>query len=254
MKQALIGHTGFVGSNLCRQAAFSHLFNSSNINTMRGQHFDRIVCAGLPAAKWQINQHPEKDLANIALLQSVLDEVTTDSFWLVSTVDIYPNPSSGGDENAVLDGADNHAYGRHRLAFEHFICDHFDRGLIVRLPGLYGLGLKKNIIYDLQHDNCLEMINPNSAFQWYGLERIWGDMQIAAGAGISTINLMPEPLATSEILAHFFPHKHVGTKPSPVARYDIRTCYADLFGGRGKYIQTKEQVLNGLAAYLAGKN
>ena len=34
--RALIGHTGFVGSNLARQGAFDALYNSSNIESIAG--------------------------------------------------------------------------------------------------------------------------------------------------------------------------------------------------------------------------
>ena len=42
---ALIGYTGFVGGNLHRQHAFDALFNSKNIEEIRGRSFARIVHA-----------------------------------------------------------------------------------------------------------------------------------------------------------------------------------------------------------------
>ena len=48
----------------------------------------------------------------------------------------------------------------------------FPGALIVRLPGLFGAGLKKNLIYDFVHDNRLDLIHPDGQFQFYDLERI----------------------------------------------------------------------------------
>jgi hypothetical protein len=51
---ALIGHTGFVGSNLADQCNYSDCFNSKNISEMRGRSFDLVVCAGIQAKKWRV--------------------------------------------------------------------------------------------------------------------------------------------------------------------------------------------------------
>ena len=37
MRTALIGHTGFVGSNLAASHAFDDLYNTSNIEQIEGQ-------------------------------------------------------------------------------------------------------------------------------------------------------------------------------------------------------------------------
>jgi hypothetical protein len=47
---ALIGHSGFVGTNLHRQRPFDYLYNSKNIGDICGRSFELIVCAGIPAA------------------------------------------------------------------------------------------------------------------------------------------------------------------------------------------------------------
>lgn len=50
MRRALIGHTGFVGSNLNQQCEYSHCYNSKNIGDIKGEHFEEIVCAGIQAS------------------------------------------------------------------------------------------------------------------------------------------------------------------------------------------------------------
>ncbi len=45
MKTALIGYTGFVGSNLLHDRSFTRRYRSTNIETIAGEHFDLVVCA-----------------------------------------------------------------------------------------------------------------------------------------------------------------------------------------------------------------
>lgn len=250
MSQALIGHSGFVGGCLKRLTSFEGLYNSQNFNELVGKNYNRVVCAGLPAAKWLINRDPAADWANIDALQNVLTQVTAREFWLVSTVDVYPDPAAGVNEDVDPTGLDNHAYGKHRLAFENFVRQHFDRVVILRLPGLYGAGLKKNILFDLLHNNCLEMINPESQFQWYNMDRLWVDVQRAADAGLERVNLMTAPVATRDILSAFFPEKTVGEKAGPTIAYDIRTRHGGVFGGGSDYIEDTRAVLAGIGKFV----
>ena len=46
--KALIGYTGFVGSNLQRAARFDALFNSRNYRAMADCNFDLVVCRDYP--------------------------------------------------------------------------------------------------------------------------------------------------------------------------------------------------------------
>ncbi len=94
MASALIGYTGFVGSNLLRARSFDDLYNSSNIGNIVGKHYDLLVCAGVPAVKWKANKEPDRDREQIAALIDPLSKVTADRFILISTIDVYSNPSS----------------------------------------------------------------------------------------------------------------------------------------------------------------
>jgi len=248
---ALIGNTGFVGGNLAAHIAVDAGYNSRNIQEIEGKRFDTVYCAGLPAAKWLANKEPEQDRATVATLASHLRKVRARRFVLISTIDVYAEPGSGVNETHDCAAEENHAYGRHRLEFEHFVASQFDNHLILRLPALFGAGLKKNVIFDLMNDNCLEMINPESRFQWYGLDRLPRDIAAASVAGLQVANLMTEPVTTRAISERFFPGKEVGTKPSPGASYDICTAYADIFGGTDRYIQSAAEVLDDIGQYLS---
>lgn len=249
--RGLIGHTGFVGGTLHRAAPFDACFNSTSIDEIRGRHFDLLVCAGVSAVKWQANKDPAADQAAIRRLTDALATVTAAEFILVSTIDVYPDPAAGGDEALRPDGTAHHAYGRHRLALEAWCLARFPTLRIVRLPALFGPGLRKNAIYDLLHGHMLQAINPAAAFQWYPVTRLWDDIATLRAAGLPLVNLFPEPLPMSRIIAAAFPGAAVAAPSHPAPRYDMHTAHGRLFGGTARYCMTAEASLEALAAYAA---
>lgn len=248
----LIGYTGFVGSNLNAQRPYDVLINSKNFQTMRGCHYDRVVCAGVSAVKWQANKDPVTDLNRIEALMAVLKTVTADKFVLISTIDVY-SVISGADEDTDCHNPAHHAYGRHRLYFEDFCRQRFPNITIIRLPGLFGPGLKKNVIYDLMHDNCLEMINRASTFQFYDLSNLGDDIERAESANLELVNFFTEPVSVREIVDQFFTGKKVGGNPSPEAHYDMYTKYAWLRGYDGHYLYSLDEVLLQLSNFISGR-
>jgi len=248
-RSALIGHTGFVGGNLARQARYDETFNSANIETMRGESFERVVCAGVSAVKWLANREPARDLAGIQSLADVLATVDARRFVLISTIDVYP-VLEGADESCDCAAADNHPYGRHRLWLEQRVRERFPDALIVRLPALFGPGLRKNVLYDLLHDNLLEAIQPDSQFQWYDLDRLDADIRRAEAARLRLVNLVTAPLATRAIIDRCFAGAGVGAKAGPPVRYALTTRHAELFGGAAGYVASAPDVLDALARFV----
>jgi hypothetical protein len=248
-KNALIGYTGFVGSNLADTLTFDALYNSKNILDIRGKSFDKVICAGVSAVKWWANQNPEQDKAQIDVLLENLATIKTDVFILLSTVDVYRQPN-GANEDDVPDVTGLHAYGRHRLYVEEFVKTHFPRHHIIRLPALFGTGLKKNIIYDLLYCNGLDVINPRSSFQWYPLQRLVNDMAIIEQADIPLVNLAVEPIATTVIQERYFSNVAIGTHPAAEAHYDMHTKYSALFGQDLPYMMRQEEILSALQDFV----
>jgi hypothetical protein len=252
MKDALIGYTGFVGSNIQAQYQFDSLYNSKNFNSMADKSFDFVICAGISAVKWLANKNPQEDIDNIKKLQNILSTIHTKKFILISTIDVYPTTQSQ-DETFNCYGLDNHAYGVHRLEFENFCKKQFAECFIIRLPAIFGNGIKKNIIYDLLHDNCLEMINIRSSFQYYDLSNIWADIQKTILADIRLINFFTEPIITQDIINTFFPNIKVGSKAIDELHYDLHSIHAKLWGNLN-YLYTKDKVIEQIGNFIEQYN
>ncbi|MCK5536504.1 MAG: NAD(P)-dependent oxidoreductase [Bacteroidales bacterium] len=249
MRTALIGYTGFVGSNLQQQYNFTDLYNSKNFQEMKDQEYDLVVCAGISAVKWIANKEPKKDLDSIKTLEDILSTIKAKRFILISTIDVYAT-TQYLDEDFNCDSVDNHAYGTHRLAFEQFCSSKFSDCTIVRLPGLFGDGLKKNVIYDLLNDNCLEMINTKSSYQYYYLKYLWKDIQVVMNNDIKLINFFTEPVPTQDIFSTFFSEKEIGQEAVTEGHYDLRTKYAENWNNSEKYIYTKDEMIQQLSEFI----
>lgn len=248
MSTALIGYTGLVGGTLLRHASFDGRFNSKNIEEIRGAAFDHVICAGAPAVKWLANKEPDADRATIARLTGCLDAARIGRLTLISTIDVYPVPVDV-DEDTPIDVTGHHAYGRHRRALEEFAVATAPT-TIVRLPGLFGPGLKKNVIYDFLHGHQVEQIHADSVFQFYPLERLWRDLELIWREGLPLVNLATEPVSVRDVARHGFGFEFDHVTASAPARYDMRTRYSSRFGGPDGYVMDREAVLAALRAYV----
>lgn len=248
MRNALIGATGFVGTSLLRQAAFDVLYRSANIGEIDGCSFGTVVCAGAPGQKWLANREPEADLANIEGLIGHLRTIDCERFVLISTVDVFEQ-AAGVDESTPVDEARLQAYGRHRRLLERFVEQQFARSLIVRLPGLVGPGLRKNVIFDFHHQNNLQAIDSRGCFQFYPMVNLWHDIGVALEAGLDLVHLTAAPVGVAQIAREGFGIDFAHHLAAPAAAYDMRSRHADLFGGAGQYQYSTRETMLAVRAY-----
>lgn len=150
MKDALVGYTGFVGSNIAAKHSFSKLYNSKNIYKAYGTCPDLLVYAGVPAAMYLANNFPDKDFAVIQNAIENIKKIQPRKVVLVSTIAVYDNPIEAY-EDTVIDKSKLSVYGRNRKLLEEYVENYFEKSLIIRLPALFGMNLKKNFIYDFIH-------------------------------------------------------------------------------------------------------
>ncbi len=248
MNNALIGYTGLVGSTLLKQTSFEHLYNSKNIAEIQNKEFDLVVCAGAPAQKWLANKDPEGDLKNINALIEILETVTAKNFILISTVDVLKNPVNvNEDTDIATEGL--HAYGLHRFYLEQAVREHFASSLVVRLPGLVGPGLKKNIIFDFLNNNNIESIESRNIFQFYPMVNLWSDLTKCLSLNLDLVHLTAEPISVLEVAKDGFGLDFNNQKEAPLLSYDFQTKHAEVFGGTNNYTYSKKETLLAIRSY-----
>jgi nucleoside-diphosphate-sugar epimerase len=248
MRQALIGHSGFVGGNLRNQAKFDAVYRSTDIADISGESFDLVVCAGAPGAKYLANQNPQQDVESLDALKDALGGVNANHVVLISTVDVYPQPHDVNEDSAI-DAGESSPYGRHRRELEEFVRFGFT-STIIRLPALFGPGLKKNIVYDLLHSNRIEHLHPDSEFQFYDVTRLWGDIERARSLGVPLLNIATEPTSVRDVAAEAFGLDlgKIGTG-DPV-RYDVHSNHASDLGGPAPYVYGRSDVLPAMRRFV----
>ena len=251
MTDALIGYTGFVGSNLMAAHEFGAVFNSKNITEIEGQSFNLLVCAGAPAKKWYANLHPEEDKETLDGLMGHVSKVRAGRVVLISTVDVFKNPYLA-DENTPVDMDGLSAYGLNRRRLEIFVEEHFENVLIVRLPGLVGKGLKKNILFDFHNNNEVLKIDSRGVFQFYPVQRLWGDIKKAEENALSLVHLTSAPVSVAEVAREVWGREFRNEVLPKPAKYDFRSAHAGLWG-RERYQVSRDEEIAAIKAWAAAE-
>lgn len=224
--QALIGSRGTVGSALIDQMSFDQLYNSDNIETIKHQTFDLLVCAAPSGNRLDVNQNPESDMKSIDRLINCLNTVTAKHFVLIGTVDAVTFSQS--------------AYGYHRLRLERFVQNRFDYHTVLRLSTLIGPTIKKNVLFDLANQCYLDSLDPDSELQWCSLNTLAQEISHCVEQQIALKNLVSEPVINKEIVEMFFKElsNNIGTKVEH-KKYNLTP-----------YCLTKQQVFAEIEKYL----
>ena len=249
---ALVGHTGFVGSNLDASATFDDHYASANLPDIRGRSYDLVVSAAGRADSHRINGNGAADRAELDQIVDHLAGAKIGKLVLISTVCVYPG-GANPDEDADVDESPLLPYGANRAHLERSLAQRFDT-LIVRLPQLYGQHLSKGIVYDLLHDYRVEHIVPTARFQFYDLARLWSDVCVGLAQGWPSLNLAVPPLTSGTVAREVFDRDLGGSEPDADAvepyTKDMRTRHHEHFGGPPGYLMTADQSLDDLRGFV----
>jgi sugar phosphate isomerase/epimerase len=247
--RCLVGCSGVIGKNLRNQLKFDDLYNSTNITDLANKTYNEVYLACLPATKWLINNNPVQDYANVMTIINILDTVSCDMCVLISTIDVYPNRNEHFDESSNIQWNEHITcyYGYHRYIFEQYISSRFSNHIIVRLPGIYGKYIKKNVIYDMINNNNIDCINIHSSLQWYFIDDLYNDISYYIYKKYKVINLFTEPVSNQTICTKFFPHiiNKMVCSTNNIITYDMCTNSHEK-----KYIYDSDMVLHKMSAYL----
>ena len=238
----LVGSTGFVGGHLQKGHSFEHQFNRSNIAKIENLETDLLVCAGLPSEKWKANKDPSSDWNNVLQLSQMLTKVKAENAILISSIDVY-QPAINVTERDSPNYNGKEAYGSNRAWFEVFFKSIFSNAIVIRLPGLFGNDLRKNLIFDLINgrNDQVSNISGLSFFQYFNISGIWDIIDVCRRNNLSLLNLATEPVSAQEI-ADIFKIKLNNT--AGVVTYDMRSLNDSVFGGVNGYLQSKEHILH----------
>lgn len=302
--KALIGYTGFVGSNLAASTYFEGLFNSRNINDSFNHQYELVVYSGVTAEKFLANQNPEQDRQIINQAIENIKKIKTKRLVLISTIDVYNNPVSV-NESAEINTEDLQSYGLNRYILEKWVRENIEQSLIVRLPALYGRNLKKNFIFDMMsivpsmikdivfqklkeefpdyvisqyalndngfyklnltdlamklklkeffrnfRFNALSFTDSRNMYQFYPLKFLWEHINIALKNKISLLCLNSEPISTAELYEYIFDKKFENITGKHFVKYDLRSEYAELFGGKSGYFFCKQFILKDIKKFV----
>lgn len=221
MKKILIGNTGLIGQTLKDSLSFDIEFNSSTIQ--KYNQYDvtnsELYLSCLPATKWRVNQDIATDLTNLSNIYNVIKQSTYSKVVLISTIDVYTDSPIHSDETTIP-VVKNVNYGSNRYLFELLIqglnCNNIQ---VYRLPALFGTRIKKNILYDLLHNNNIDRINTNSYYQWFNLDKLVATIESFNSHG--TYNLFTEPIHTSKLYELF--DREVLASSISAVHYDYKT-------------------------------
>lgn len=148
MRSALVGNTGFVGSNLAATLEFDACVNSRNVKELYGSNPEVLIYAGVRGTKFIANSNPDEDWKNIEAAERNIKNINPKRLLLISTVDVYDDLNEK-DESHVINPQKLHCYGKNRYMLEEWARGNVDNCQILRLPAIFGMNLKKNFIHDL---------------------------------------------------------------------------------------------------------
>ena len=244
---SIIGSTGLIGKHINNLFPVDKKYNSKNIIDFKSTEHDLVFCCAPSSVKWLANKNPAQDLNSVSRLISNIHGAKIKKIYLFSTIDIYGN-ILGQNEDSKIDIKQTSAYGRNRYLLETYLCENFDTTTI-RLPALFGEGLKKNVIFDLENDNQVEKISLNTTFQWFYLPRLADIVNFTIERDIRVLNVATEPIKTVEIVEKHFPELKNRCLGQYNVRYDFKTNYNET-----GYLYDKETVMNDLEEYLDETN
>ena len=241
----IIGSSGFIGSQLSLRSTPLGLYGRKNIHMLHKSNHDLLICAGAPAEKWKANLDPIVDGQNLRELANAISKSGAQKTVLISTIDVLGH-NSRKSEDSLIDEIGLEPYGFNRLKLEQEVQSMFPETLVVRLPGMFGPGLKKNIIFDLLHSRPLPNINPESSFQWYDVRALWGHLLCALHSDLNLVHMATEPISVKDLLMELAPERlrELDNSIIPTRNYEMETNFAQIISGRsGKFLYSTSEIM-----------
>lgn len=196
----LVGSTGFVGGNLLAKHTFAAECHSSDITAQYGTRPDLCVYAGVPAAMFLANADPEADLAVMRAARENIRQIAPKRLVLISSIAVLADSRGVYEDSPAQDTEGLPAYGKNRLQLERWVREDFPDALIVRLPALYGAGIRKNFLFDL-HTITPAMLRPEKYSELAAKSTLVKSAYTLADNGFYKLNGTADPAALRTFFA-----------------------------------------------------
>ena len=99
--------------------------------------------------------------------------------------------------------------------------------------------------------NALAFTDARSRYQFYNLGRLWSDMEAARAADVKLLHLCTPPVSAAEVYTAVTGQADWRNElAKPPFDYDLRSRYAQLLGGSGAYLCTKQEELDDITRFL----
>ena len=196
----LVGSTGFVGGNLLAKHTFAAACHSSDITAQYGTRPDLCVYAGVPAAMFLANADPEADLAVMRAARENIRQIAPKRLILISSIAVLADSRGVYEDSPARDTEGLPAYGKNRLQLERWVREDFPDALIVRLPALYGAGIRKNFLFDL-HTITPAMLRPEKYSELAAKSPLVKSAYTLADNGFYKLNGTADPAALRTFFA-----------------------------------------------------
>jgi nucleoside-diphosphate-sugar epimerase len=249
----IVGASGFIGSHLSTRYGNVRNYGRENISDLANDDSDLVIIAAAPATKWLANSNPAGDFENLKVLIKSLKSIGNKVCVLISTIDVFP---AGTEFTETQQVPNDHpeGYGFNRGYLEAELNELLPNLHIVRLPGMFGPGLKKNLIFDLMNGKQVSQFNPESTFQFYDVRWLPAHIEMCLEFEIKVANLATEPITVSEIYSSCFslaaPDNEI-----PKTRYLMKTIYSnELVGRDNPFLLSKLEVLASMQEWISSNS
>jgi hypothetical protein len=222
--QALIGSNGTIGQSLLDNMNFDAVFNSDNLEKIKEQTWNLVVCAAPSGNRLAINRGQTQDFKDCETIVNTLAQCKIKQLVLIGSVDAETAPDS--------------VYGRNRAWLEQELSQTHATS-ILRLSTLIGSRIKKNVLFDLKHNLFLDSLDRAAQLQWCILDDLPQQIDISLQGKCSIRSIVSEPINNSQIIDRFFKHITTGHTESTVC-YDQRPyvySQAEIFAAMEKYLK-----------------
>ena len=99
--------------------------------------------------------------------------------------------------------------------------------------------------------SALNFTDSRGVFQFYNLENLWADINVALDNGIRLLNIATEPVTIAEVYGALTKGKSFTNEIMQTAPYyDYKSVHATLFGGERGYFCNKETVLREIVEFV----